>query len=71
LTAADLIAALRAVAPETRIVAPGGARGLTTRVAARLVPIVRDPATDPWDGDYSEGGPSSPERAFLIGRAGE
>ncbi len=71
MTAAELIEALRAVAPETRIVAPGGARGLTTRVSVRLVPIVRDPAVDPWDGDYAEGGDHAPERAFLIGRAGE
>ena len=71
MTAADLIAVLRALNPETRIVVASGPRHLTTRVGARLAPIVRDPATDPWEGEFSEGEASAPERALLIGPAGE
>jgi hypothetical protein len=70
MTAAELIAALRAVAPETRIIAPGRRRAFTTLVAVRLVPIKRDAGVDPWEGDYSEADPPGQERALLIGRAG-
>jgi hypothetical protein len=71
LTAADLIAALRELAPETRIVTEAKGGRVTTIIEARLIAIVRDPHRDPWDGDYSEAEPPGQERALLIGRAVE
>lgn len=71
MTAADLIAALRAVAPETRIVTATKNGRVTTIVEARLIAIARDPHRDPWEGDYGEADPPGQERALLIGRAVE
>lgn len=70
MTAGELIQALHALAPQTRVVVAGAEPGrLTTLVAGQLVPIFRDLQTDPWDGDYSQGEGQAAERAYLIGRA--
>jgi hypothetical protein len=72
MTAGELIDALRAVNPSTRIVVDGYEAGVTTEIVARLVPIVRSYPFDPYNGEHDIAGPGveAHERAFLIGRAG-